>query len=195
PSETRRLVSTRLESPPWTKPTSTLTCGSARRFRFSSDPSDGRISSVTPLRSRILRYLSAEMRPALPSGPLVMTMVPGGAGRTKWTAIQMATTLTSRTGPSDAARSRHEIRWIRREKRSGAFSRVPPSSAIRILPAAWQKEWPRGAPRSAVGAGHVQPHGRANESLQCLLVDSLALVEVDGTSRVAIEARVEEARW
>src|SRR5262249_20984518 len=121
--------------------------------------------------------------------------VPGGAGRTKWTAIQMATALTSRTGPSDAARSRHEIRWIRREKRSGAFSRVPPSSTIRLLPAAWRKEWPRRTPRSAVGAGHVQPRGRANESLQCRLVDLLALVEVDGTPGVAIEARVEEACW
>ena len=43
------------------------------------------------------------------------------------------------------------------------------------------------------GAHHVQRHGRANKSLQCLLVNLLALVEIDGTSRVAIEAGVEEA--
>jgi hypothetical protein len=42
--------------------------------------------------------------------------------------------------------------------------------------------------RSAVGAGRVQRHGRANKSLQCLLVNLLALVEVDGTPGVAIEA-------
>jgi hypothetical protein len=47
--------------------------------------------------------------------------------------------------------------------------------------------------RSAVGAGRVQRHGRANKSLQCLLVNLLALVEVDGTPGVAIEAGVEEA--
>ena len=39
--------------------------------------------------------------------------------------------------------------------------------------------------RSAMGAGRVQRHGRANKSLQCLLVNLLALVEVDGTPRVA----------
>jgi hypothetical protein len=47
--------------------------------------------------------------------------------------------------------------------------------------------------RSAMGAGRVQRHGRANKSLQCLLVNLLALVEVDGTPGVAIEAGVEEA--
>ena len=34
------------------------------------------------------------------------------------------TTLTSRTGPSDATRSRHEMRWIRRGMRSGPSFRV-----------------------------------------------------------------------
>jgi hypothetical protein len=34
-------------------------------------------------------------------------------------------------------------------------------------------------------AERVQHHGRANRSLQCLLVDLLALVEVDGTPGVA----------
>ena len=46
--------------------------------------------------------------------------------------------------------------------------------------------------RSTMGAGRVQRHGRANESPQCLLVNLLALVEVDGTPGVAIEAGVEE---
>src|SRR5262245_39723306 len=40
----------------------------------------------------------------------------------------------------------------------------------------------------------VQGHGLADESLQCLLVDLLALVEVDRTPRVPLEARVEQAR-
>jgi hypothetical protein len=44
-----------------------------------------------------------------------------------------------------------------------------------------------------MGAGRVQRHGRANKSLQCLVIDLLALVEVDGTPGVAIEAGVEEA--
>ena len=47
--------------------------------------------------------------------------------------------------------------------------------------------------QSAVGAGCIQRHGRANKSLQCLLVNLLALVEVDGTPGVAIEAGVKEA--
>src|SRR5262249_32991148 len=49
--------------------------------------------------------------------------------------------------------------------------------------------------RSAAGAGRVQRHGRANKRLQCLLVDLVALVEVDGTPGVALEAGVEEAGW
>jgi hypothetical protein len=47
--------------------------------------------------------------------------------------------------------------------------------------------------RSAVGAGRVQRHGRANKSLQCLLVNLLALVEVDGTPCVSVKTGVEEA--
>jgi hypothetical protein len=47
--------------------------------------------------------------------------------------------------------------------------------------------------RSATGTGRVQHHGGPNESLQSLLVNLLALVEVDGTPGVAIEAGVEEA--
>src|SRR5262249_8491025 len=48
--------------------------------------------------------------------------------------------------------------------------------------------------RSATRAGRVQLYRRANQTLQCLLVDLLALVEVDGPSGGALEARVEEAR-
>jgi hypothetical protein len=40
----------------------------------------------------------------------------------------------------------------------------------------------------------VQLHGGLDESLQGLLVYLVALVEVDGTPRIALEARVEEAR-
>jgi hypothetical protein len=47
--------------------------------------------------------------------------------------------------------------------------------------------------RSAMGSGSVQRHGPPNKSLQCLLVNLLALVEVDGPPGVAIEAGVEEA--
>src|SRR5262245_34734520 len=47
---------------------------------------------------------------------------------------------------------------------------------------------------SAFGFGLVQGHGGANESLQRLLVDLLALVEVDGSPCVALETGVEEAR-
>src|SRR5215813_6006110 len=50
------------------------------------------------------------------------------------------------------------------------------------------------ATTSASGCGLVQRHGGANESLQRLLVDLLALVEVDGTPCVPFEAGVEEAR-
>src|ERR1700722_10642971 len=46
---------------------------------------------------------------------------------------------------------------------------------------------------SAAGAGRVQRHGRANKSLQCLLVNLLALVEVDGAPGGAIEAGIEQA--
>src|SRR5215208_2530532 len=47
---------------------------------------------------------------------------------------------------------------------------------------------------SALGPGLVQGHGLTNESLEGLLVDLLALVEVDGAPDVPLEAGVEEAR-
>src|SRR5436190_15499082 len=46
---------------------------------------------------------------------------------------------------------------------------------------------------SASGFGRVQGDGGADEGLQRLLVYLLALVEVDGTPRVPLETRVEEA--
>jgi hypothetical protein len=39
----------------------------------------------------------------------------------------------------------------------------------------------------------VQFHGGANERLQSLFIDLVALVEIDGTPGVAFEAGVEEA--
>src|SRR5215472_2248650 len=44
----------------------------------------------------------------------------------------------------------------------------------------------------AFGCGLVQGHGGANESLQRLVVNLLALVEVDGTPRVSLETGIEE---
>src|SRR3974390_728345 len=40
----------------------------------------------------------------------------------------------------------------------------------------------------------VQGHGGANERLKRLLIDLVALMEIDGAPGVAFEARVEEAR-
>jgi hypothetical protein len=47
-------------------------------------------------------------------------------------------------------------------------------------------------PRSC---GHIQPirHGGANERLQRLFINLVALMEIDGTPGVAFEAGVEEA--
>src|SRR4051812_1710008 len=50
------------------------------------------------------------------------------------------------------------------------------------------------AEMSAPAFGLVQGHGGADESLQRLIVDLLALVEVDGAPRVSLETGVEEAR-
>src|SRR6185436_8341279 len=38
------------------------------------------------------------------------------------------------------------------------------------------------------------PAGGVDEGLECLLVDPLALVDVDGAPRVSLEAGIEEAR-
>ena len=42
----------------------------------------------------------------------------------------------------------------------------------------------------SVGSGRVQCHGGANERLQCAFVKLLALMEIDGTPGVALEARI-----
>src|SRR5262249_9118431 len=47
---------------------------------------------------------------------------------------------------------------------------------------------------SAAGHGLVQGHGLLNQGLERLLVDLLALVEVDGAPRVPLEAGVEDLR-
>jgi hypothetical protein len=44
----------------------------------------------------------------------------------------------------------------------------------------------------AEGLGHVQGNGGANESLQGLLVNAVALAKIDGTSDITLEAGVEE---
>jgi hypothetical protein len=46
---------------------------------------------------------------------------------------------------------------------------------------------------SASSCGLVQRHGGANERLQRLFIDLVALMEIDGTPGVAFEAGVEEA--
>src|SRR5437763_4783693 len=48
----------------------------------------------------------------LPSAPLVITIVLGGAGFTKCSVIQKTIRTSSRNGPSVSARSRHEMREI-----------------------------------------------------------------------------------
>ena len=45
----------------------------------------------------------------------------------------------------------------------------------------------------ALGFGLVQSHGAANERLQRLFIDLVALMDIDGASGVALEAGVEEA--
>src|SRR6195256_374838 len=47
----------------------------------------------------------------------------------------------------------------------------------------------------ASGSSHrnVQCHGGANERLECLFINLVALMEIDGTPGVAFEAGVEEA--
>jgi formylglycine-generating enzyme required for sulfatase activity len=48
-------------------------------------------------------------------------------------------------------------------------------------------------PSLAAGAGRVQPHSSAHQRLQRLLVDLLALVEVDGTPGVTSQTGIEES--
>src|SRR5271163_4576781 len=48
-------------------------------------------------------------------------------------------------------------------------------------------------PRPLGGCGRVQCHGGANERLERLFIDLVALMEIDGTPGVPFEAGVEEA--
>src|SRR6266849_10017961 len=48
-------------------------------------------------------------------------------------------------------------------------------------------------PRPLAGLGRVQRHGGANERLQRLFINLVALMEIDGAPGVAFEAGVEEA--
>src|SRR5438034_11239803 len=48
----------------------------------------------------------------LPSAPLVITIMLGGAGCTKWSVIQSVTITSSTNGPTVSARSRHDTREI-----------------------------------------------------------------------------------
>src|SRR6202521_5818663 len=56
--------------------------------------------------------------------------------------------------------------------------------------------WSRLRADGASGSSHrrVQCHGGANERLQRLFINLVALMEIDGTPGVAFEAGVEEAR-
>src|ERR1700679_4079567 len=79
PRDMSLLPADSLGGPTSTKPTSTCDLGSLSRSRFSSEPCEGMILSVTPLRARIAQYCSALVSNELPGGPLVMVKVVGGA--------------------------------------------------------------------------------------------------------------------
>src|SRR6185295_2608399 len=125
-------------SPPCTKPTSTLIDGSASLCKLSSPPCEVITCTFTPLRSMILRYLSAVVRNVLPSGPLAMTMVSSGAGRTNLKANQTARTMNSSTGSTMTARSRHDTTTKltgKRIRRNDCFLFIIPSSGVFFMPA------------------------------------------------------------
>src|SRR3954466_7307200 len=56
--------------------------------------------------------------------------------------------------------------------------------------------WPTGSRRSGGGllARQVQRHGFTNEVLQCVVVDRVVLLDVDGTPDLPLEAGVEQTR-
>ncbi len=70
------------------------------------------MSRVTPSRARIAWYRSAVAWKMPPAGPAVITIVRGGAGRTKRYVNQNAATTIRANGPTVAAKSRHETRGI-----------------------------------------------------------------------------------
>ena len=72
-----------------------------------------------PLRARIVLYFCAAFQNELPSGPVVIVSVLGGAGWIRRTATQIAAALINRIGPNDTARSRQEIATKRATRRGG----------------------------------------------------------------------------
>src|SRR5438270_7425933 len=90
--------------------------------------------------------------------------------------------------------------------RAGARAGFPENSARSALEKArLERDLPVGSSRkdraedvefrgSALSLGGVQGHRGANESLQCLLVDRIALVEIDGAPCVPLETSIEEPR-
>src|SRR5438045_3273486 len=78
----------------------------------------------------------------LPSAPLVRTIVSGGAGCTKCSAIQ-STAITTRTnGPSVSARSRHEICEILRRGMSRLRMLATAGEGSVLEPAEQPNQWP-----------------------------------------------------
>jgi hypothetical protein len=86
---------------------------------LSAEPSEGSTLSVMRLRARIVLYFCAAFQNELPSGPVVIVSVSGGAGWIRRTATQMAAALINRIGPNDTARSRQEIATKRATRRAG----------------------------------------------------------------------------
>ncbi len=78
PRETRFFVSAGELVPSWTKPTSTRKDGSPRRFRFSTEPEERRISRRTFSLAKISLYRSPNFAYVPPSKPVVIVRVFGG---------------------------------------------------------------------------------------------------------------------
>src|SRR5436190_9823758 len=57
----------------------------------------------------------------------------------------------------------------------------------------WQCRCRRAGISLAAGLRRVQRHGSENKRLQCLLVNLIALVEIDGAPGIAFEAGVEKS--
>ena len=82
----------------------------------------------------------------------------------------------------------------------GGWLRMPAAfhsqlGGIRELRRSSSALWSLPRADGASGRSHrrVQCHGGANERLQCLFLNLVALMEIDGTPGVAFEAGVEEA--
>ena len=90
-------------------------------MRFCSEPSEDSTFSVMRLRARMVLYFCAAFQKVLPSGPVVIVSVLGGAGWIRRTATQIATAAISRIGPNETARSRQEIATKRATSRGGGL--------------------------------------------------------------------------